>query len=239
MASRPIETLMNEHRVIEQVLGCLEKMLQQAERDGSLDGESAQQAADFFRVFADHCHHAKEEHQLFPALEARGMPREGSPTAVMRYEHDQGRAAVAQMAATCEAAAGGDQQALADWTSTARQYIDLLRQHIQKEDQILFLMAIFTLLPVGFLQTWDSFQNGLWHARSSAFYERSEIQFIGQWRIIPDLIIIAGALCLVVFVVRAMLNLKPVGLADEQSIVLPSPEREATGDTGAPLGDAV
>lgn len=141
MASRPIEILMNEHRVIEQVLGCLEKMLERAERDGSLDGDSARQAADFFRTFADRCHHAKEEHQLFPALEARGMPAEGSPTAVMRYEHDQGRTAVAQMAETCESAAAGDRQALADWMSAARGYIELLRQHIQKEDQILFMMA--------------------------------------------------------------------------------------------------
>jgi len=88
----------------------------------------------------------------------------------------------------------------------------------------LFLMAIFTLLPVGFMQTWDSFEHGLWHARSAAFYEQPLVQFIGQWRIIPDLIIIAGALCLFLFVVQAMRNLKPVGIEEETEIEIPSAE---------------
>ncbi len=88
----------------------------------------------------------------------------------------------------------------------------------------LFMMAIFTLLPVGFMQTWDSFQNGLWHARSSEFYNQPLVQFIGQWRLIPDLIIIAGALCLVVFVIQAFRNLKPAEIPEETAIEIPSPE---------------
>mgnify|MGYP000753666721 CR=1 FL=1 len=44
------------------------------------------EAVDFFRMFADRCHHAKEENHLFPAMEAKGMPREGGPTGVMLYE---------------------------------------------------------------------------------------------------------------------------------------------------------
>ncbi|HNR30770.1 MAG TPA: cbb3-type cytochrome c oxidase subunit I [Candidatus Hydrogenedentes bacterium] len=88
----------------------------------------------------------------------------------------------------------------------------------------LFLMAIFTLFPVGLMQTWDSFKYGLWHARSAAFYEQPVVQFIGQWRIVPDLIIIAGALCLFAFVVQAMRNLKPVGIEEETAIEIPSAE---------------
>lgn len=88
----------------------------------------------------------------------------------------------------------------------------------------LFLMAIFTLMPVGFMQTWDSFQHGLWHARSAEFYNQPLVQFIGQWRLIPDLIIIAGAVCLLVFVAQAMRNLKPVGIEEEQDIDIPSAE---------------
>ena len=75
-------------------------------------------------------------------------------------------------------------------------------------------MSLFTLLPVGFLQIWDSYENGLWHARSSAFYERGIIQLFGQWRIVPDTIIIIGATCFVIFVIRGFFNLKPVGIKD-------------------------
>ncbi|MFB3786075.1 MAG: nitric-oxide reductase large subunit [bacterium] len=88
----------------------------------------------------------------------------------------------------------------------------------------LFLMAIFTLLPVGFLQTWDSFVNGLWHARSPEFYNQPAVLFIGQWRIIPDLIIIAGAACLVLFVIQACLNLKPVEVQEEEELDIPAAE---------------
>ena len=88
----------------------------------------------------------------------------------------------------------------------------------------LFLMAIFTLLPVGFLQTRDAFVNGLWHARSAAFYDLPFVKFVGQWRLIPDLIIITGAICLITFVIKAFLNLKPVGIPEETPIDIPEAE---------------
>jgi len=47
----------SEHRVIEQVLGRLEKIAEQCALDGSLDIHSARQAIDFFQNFADRCHH--------------------------------------------------------------------------------------------------------------------------------------------------------------------------------------
>ncbi|RJO64796.1 MAG: nitric-oxide reductase large subunit [Myxococcales bacterium] len=87
----------------------------------------------------------------------------------------------------------------------------------------LFLMAIFTLLPVGFMQTKDSFINGLWHARSPEFYNDPTVQFIGQWRLIPDLIIIAGALAIALFVLKAVTHLKPATLPEEQPIAVPDP----------------
>ncbi len=102
----------------------------------------------------------------------------------------------------------------------------------------LFLMAIFTLLPVGFMQAWDSFVHGLWHARSAAFYEQPLVQIIGQWRIVPDLIIITGAACLVLFVAKAIWNLKPVGIEEETPIALPAAEAAPSGN-GQPADDYV
>ena len=90
----------------------------------------------------------------------------------------------------------------------------------------LFLMSIFTLIPVGFMQVKDSFLNGLWHARSADFYNLPWIKFIGQWRIIPDFIIIFGATCLLIFVLQAMTQLKPVGIREEESISIPNPEMQ-------------
>lgn len=129
------DALMNDHRVIEQVLSCLETMAAQAEATGVLDVESAAQALDFFRVFADRHHHGKEEGHLFPLLEARGLVRHGGPTGVMLHEHELGRALLADLAAAIE------RQSAADFLSPAREYVQLLRDHIWKEDQRLFRFA--------------------------------------------------------------------------------------------------
>ena len=57
----PIQQLMEEHRVIEQVLAALEAA---ARRE--LQFPFYEQAVDFIVNFADGCHHAKEEDRLFP-----------------------------------------------------------------------------------------------------------------------------------------------------------------------------
>jgi hemerythrin-like domain-containing protein len=138
---RPTEILMNEHRVIEQVLSCLEAMSQQALAQGSLDGDSARQALDFFKTFADGCHHGKEEKFLFPMMERKGFPRDGGPTGVMLHEHALGREQIAGMAAAVDDASVGKPDAVERFAKHARSYVELLRQHIFKEDHVLFVMA--------------------------------------------------------------------------------------------------
>ncbi|MCI0457982.1 MAG: hemerythrin domain-containing protein [Gemmataceae bacterium] len=140
------EILKNEHRVIEQVLDCLERMSNRALAAGRLDGASARQALDFFRHFADGCHHGKEEKHLFPMMEARGFPREGGPTGVMLHEHDLGRRHIAAMTDALTGADAGDARAVGEFARHALAYVQLLREHIWKEDNRLFPMADRVLL---------------------------------------------------------------------------------------------
>jgi hemerythrin-like domain-containing protein len=127
--THPIDELMQDHRIIEQVLACLE----QTEPPQSV--EFYERAIDFITQFADGHHHDKEEHQLFPALAAQGMPTEGGPIACMLHEHEEGRGYVARMRA---AVAAEDVAAAA---RAGADYAGLLRDHIAKEDNILFQMA--------------------------------------------------------------------------------------------------
>ena len=138
---QPTEILMSEHRVIEQVLNCLEKIAQQAKRTGKLEGDAARQALDFFGNFADRCHHDKEEQHLFPLMEAKGFPRHGGPTGVMLHEHDEARRHVQAMNAALALAATGHAPALQQFVRHAHAYVTLLREHIAKEDHCLFPMA--------------------------------------------------------------------------------------------------
>jgi hemerythrin-like domain-containing protein len=138
---RPTAILMSEHRVIEQVLSCLNALADRAEAAGRLDEDGARQALDFLRTFADGCHHGKEERYLFPALEARGLPRRGGPTGVMFREHNDGRDHVRALAESLEAAGAGEAGAVWRFVRHAREYVRLLREHIRKEDHCLFPMA--------------------------------------------------------------------------------------------------
>lgn len=137
---QPTQILMNEHRVIEQVLNCLETIAARCLSEGKLDRVAARKALDFFRNFADRCHHGKEEQHLFPSVEGRGVLREHGPIGVMLSEHDQGRQHIQAMAAAVEEVAAGP-EALQRFVDHAQSYVRLLREHILKEDLCLFPMA--------------------------------------------------------------------------------------------------
>ena len=138
---QPTDILMNEHRLIEQVLDCLEKIVQQVTTGQKLDKESSLEAIDFCRSFVDGCHHAKEEAHLFPVMEANGFSGGCSPVAVMQREHELGRLYIQGMVAAIEAASAGDPEALKWFAQHGQSYVKLLREHIQKEDTCLFPAA--------------------------------------------------------------------------------------------------
>ena len=135
----PFEMLMEEHRVIEQVLSCLEKMTGQFEAKKEIDAAVATDALEFIRNFADKCHHGKEEDRLFPALEKKdGFARGCGPTEVMRAEHEHGRTLVRGMSEAIADAKGDKTVAVERFARNARRYVALLREHIHKEDNCLF-----------------------------------------------------------------------------------------------------
>jgi len=137
-AERPTEILGAEHRIIERVLSALEE-LTKLPITGSVD--RWQKALEFFRHFVDQCHHFKEETVLFPAMETHGIPNENGPIGMMLAEHEEGRAHVKLMSAAVEQFAAGSTASAESLLSHARAYLVLLREHIQKEDDILFRMA--------------------------------------------------------------------------------------------------
>lgn len=137
----PTEILSAEHRLIEQVLDALEEAAGQLEDGESIAAEWFLDAAEFVTGFADHCHHSKEEDLLFVALTARDMPADSGPVAVMLQEHEQGRHYSRAFRAAAEQMQAGDTAASADLVRNVFDYVNLLREHIFKEDQVLFPMA--------------------------------------------------------------------------------------------------
>jgi len=143
-SEKATELLSDEHRVIERVLAVVEK-LAAAPVEGRLD--SWKQALDFIRHFADGCHHLKEEKILFPAMEARGTPRDGGPIGMMLMEHEEGRSYVRSMLAAIALVETKNEAAKEVLIEYAKAYLRLLKDHIQKEDEILFRIADDVISP--------------------------------------------------------------------------------------------
>ncbi len=129
------DDLKNEHDAILHVFTILDKMLTTSMVDEERDFNFADELVHFLTIFADQCHHGKEEGFLFKELEDRGVPNEGGPIGVMLHEHVLGRQLIALMKETLSSA---DLEA---FKTHAVEYRDLLRQHIQKENMVLFRLA--------------------------------------------------------------------------------------------------
>lgn len=128
----PTEVLREEHRVILRAVELLETATERLANGGQLPCGWWDELIGWLRAFADLNHHAKEERYLFPALALAGVPATGGgPIVVMLAEHEEGRAFVQAMAT-------GDP---AGRVRAARDYIQLLCAHIDKENGVLFPLS--------------------------------------------------------------------------------------------------
>ncbi|MGD1010306.1 MAG: hemerythrin domain-containing protein [Candidatus Aminicenantales bacterium] len=138
---KPTHELSQEHQAILLMITILEKMADKLTAGEAVDATHLEKAVDFIRVFADKCHHGKEEDLLFPAMEKAGIPRTGGPLGVMLHEHVEGRGYVKAMSEALSGLKKGDRRAAALFAENARNYGALLTQHIFKEDHILYPLA--------------------------------------------------------------------------------------------------
>lgn len=139
---KAIQDLRMEHDAVRLTLKVLERIAQKIEQTGTTDDfRHVEQLLEFFTVFVDKCHHGKEEELLFPALEQIGVGRDKGPIGVMLAEHQLGREHVQKMKAAFSQIQSGTAPAAAAFVRSARDYITLLKQHIDKENHVLFPMA--------------------------------------------------------------------------------------------------
>jgi len=133
--SKPIDLLMDEHK---NILLAIDGLLDQAAKDektGHISADFYRAGIDFIRNYADRFHHAKEEDILFIELNKDSVKMHCNPTKQMLYEHDLGRQHVKELAT------GVKENDLAKVLAGARGYGELLKDHIYKEDNILYPLA--------------------------------------------------------------------------------------------------
>ncbi len=134
--SETSKMLSREHENILKVVDALESEIEQL-KDKDIDTNFFRKVIDFIRNYADKFHHAKEEDILFK--EFNKCAEEGcvhcNPVEQMLFEHDEGRKNV-KMMETCL-----DEKNKNKLIEGARGYTQLIREHIFKEDNILYPMA--------------------------------------------------------------------------------------------------
>jgi len=137
---RATQTLKHEHDVIRQALAVLDALAVRIGRNDLPPAEDLAGLLDFFTVFADGCHHVKEETILFPALEAAGLARGRGPVGTLLEEHDEGRRLVGELRQALPLLER-DAPARQRFAATALEYVAMLDRHIDVENDGLFAIA--------------------------------------------------------------------------------------------------
>lgn len=135
-----VEVLMNEHRLIERVIDALVAFAAETSRKSGDEKAELGQFVTFIRELADEVHHGKEEEVLFAAMVEAGFPRGTGPVGVMLSEHAEGRRLVSVLRGLATQAAPWSPAERQLLVEAANGYGALLRNHIHKEDAILYPM---------------------------------------------------------------------------------------------------
>lgn len=130
----------SHHNCIEELRADHEKILAELDKLEADPAGFAKEFLEFTESFAEP-HHHKEEQVLFPALEQKGIPNEGGPIGVMLMEHEVKRGHVKELR---NAAENNEIDKIKEHASAI---ITLLRDHISKENDILYPMAEQVLTP--------------------------------------------------------------------------------------------
>lgn len=137
------DLLKEEHHGVKISLRILEhlcaKLVETPGAESSKYAADLERLIEFFKVFVDKCHHAKEEDVLFPALV--GTPTASELVRELLEEHASGRKLVVEMAEELTRYQAGNKKAASNISEAAIRYARLLTDHIAKEDRDLYTIA--------------------------------------------------------------------------------------------------
>ena len=172
----PIGLLMIEHGLIERIVPILNNELERIDTRATVDQPVLDSAVDF-RIYADRCHHGKEEDILFRVLEEKTLSEGHRVTLHELFkEHVLARRLTSQLAATDETHSTGSKECMDDIHANLEALTKLYPTHIEKEDRHFFIpcMEYFTKQEQDLMLEFHEFDRRLIHDRYGTVVENLE-----------------------------------------------------------------
>jgi hemerythrin-like domain-containing protein len=136
----PAGPLMIEHRLIERMIKLLREKSQRFNQEKYADVLFIDKAVDFIRMYADRCHHGKEEGILFAGLAKKDLkPEHKKIVDELIEEHVYARNITRSLVTAKEKYAQQDKAALSDIIKLMEELAAFYPKHIEKEDKHFFL----------------------------------------------------------------------------------------------------
>ncbi len=133
--------LIEEHKTILRTLDVLNAMAHGVAAGQPLVREDIEDVLDILRSYADDLHQGKEEDVLFPVVTKACDKAKVASFQHMAFEHNQERALIESMADALSSSQGEN------FVRHAKHYVAIVRNHIYKEDNIVFEMVDDILSP--------------------------------------------------------------------------------------------
>jgi hemerythrin-like domain-containing protein len=136
-----IRELKHDHRVIEQVVAGMSAVAELLDTGKQVDPSVLADLVQFLRVFADHCHHVKEEQHLFPLLAKKANVSTRHELESLEREHRSAKELVGRLAKVAAVYVQSPEVVRYRLVDLLQQLAELYPAHIWKEDFLLFPLA--------------------------------------------------------------------------------------------------
>jgi hemerythrin-like domain-containing protein len=140
----PSINIQSDHVAMSIILDAMENRAHEILKNGNVDYFRIGQILDFLHNYTDNLHYAKEEKILFPAVMDVTKPWISKIINNLVYEHELAREYIKEIDKLLHSCLDGNTDSLRDLASGMLKYVELEKNHIKVEDEV--VMPLFKRL---------------------------------------------------------------------------------------------
>jgi len=168
---RAIEILLEEHQNIKKLLHVLEQELKIFDQTGQPDYQIFQAIIDYFQAYPENYHHPKED-LVYKKLELKD-PAIAKHIGDVEAEHEVETNRLREFSQAVEDILGGREFPRQIFHNVVHDFIEHQRQHMEKEERLLFPAAVKSLRPEDWAEIDERMKNG----KDPLFDDVTEMEF--------------------------------------------------------------